>query len=117
MKNAIFFNPRCGNCRDTLELLEKRGVDVPVVEYLKEPPDVKTLKEVCGLLGMRPYDLVRQKEALFTELKLDSISPDDDARWYELLARHPVLIQRPIVVYEGKAAICRPPQDVLKILE
>jgi arsenate reductase len=116
MKNAIFFNPRCSNCRDTLALLKERGVDVPIVEYLKEPPDVATLKELCGLLGMRPYDLVRRKEPLFDELKLGAVKPDDDARWYELLTRHPVLIQRPIVVYEGKAAICRPPEDVLKIL-
>src|SRR5689334_10746150 len=65
MKDAIFFNPRCSNCRVSLELLKEHGIDVPVIEYLNEPPDIETLKEVCGLLGVRPHDLVRQKEAIF----------------------------------------------------
>jgi arsenate reductase len=116
MKNAIFFNPACSKCRQTRDLLEQRDVDVPVVEYLKEPPDERTLKEVCALLGVRPYDLVRRKEALFGELKLDKVAPDDDARWFKVLAAHPKLLERPIVVYNGKAAIGRPPENVLKIL-
>lgn len=116
MKNAIFHNPRCSKSRQALELLEKRGVAVPVVEYLKDPPDAKTLKEVCALLGVRPYELVRRKEALFAELKLAALEPDDDARWFKVLAGHPALLERPIVVYQGKAAIGRPPENVLKIL-
>jgi arsenate reductase (glutaredoxin) len=116
MKDAIFHNPHCSKSRATLKLLGERGVDVPVVEYLKEPPDAATLKNVCALLGMRPYDLVRRKEALFGELKLGSVKPDDDARWFKVLAANPALIERPIVVYKGKAALGRPPETVLKIL-
>ena len=116
MKNAIFHNPRCSKSRQALELLRKRKADVPVVEYLKQPPDAKTLKQVCALLGLRPYDLVRRKEALFGELKLGAVKPDDDARWYQVLAEHPALLERPIVVYDGRAALGRPPENVLKIL-
>ena len=116
MKNAIFHNPRCSKSRQTLELVQKRGADVPVVEYLKTPPSARELAEICTLLGMRPYDLVRRKEDLFGELKLGSIKPDDDARWYKVLAEHPALLERPIVVYKGKAAVGRPPENVLKIL-
>lgn len=116
MKDRIYHNPRCSKSRQTLALLEERGVTVPVVEYLKDPPDAATLAEVCKRLKLRPYDLVRRKEALFAELKLDRVSPEDDARWLQVLARHPVLLERPIVVYQGKAALGRPPEDVLKIL-
>jgi len=116
MKDAIYHNPRCSKSRETLALLQKRAPAVPVVEYLKAPPDVKTLKEICAALGMRPYDLVRRKEALFAELELDAVKPDDDARWLQVLAKHPVLLERPIVVRNGKAALGRPPENVLKIL-
>jgi arsenate reductase len=116
MKDAIFFNPRCTNCRVSLELLKEHGLDLPVIEYLDQPPDRKTLEEVCGLLGVRPYDLVRQKEPVFAELKLGEVRPDDDARWYQLLSEHPVLLQRPIVVHNGKAVVGRPPETILKIL-
>lgn len=116
MKDRIYHNPRCSKSRQALALLEARGLSVPVVEYLKDPPDAATLAEVCQRLKLRPYDLVRRKEALYAELKLDEVSADADARWLEVLARHPVLLERPIVVYRGKAALGRPPEDVLKIL-
>jgi arsenate reductase (glutaredoxin) len=116
MKDCIFHNPRCRKSRETLALLEGRGVDLPVVEYLKEPPATATLKEICKRLGVRPHDLVRRKEALFAELNLTKIPPDDDARWLGVLAGHPVLLERPIVLYKGKAALGRPPENVLKIL-
>jgi arsenate reductase len=116
MKDAIFYNPKCSNCRVSLELLKEHGLDLPVVEYLNDPPDEKTLKEVCKLLGVKPFELVRRKEALFDELKLDKVKPDDDARWYKLLSEHPVLLQRPIVVHDGKAVVGRPPENILKIL-
>jgi arsenate reductase (glutaredoxin) len=114
--NCILFNPRCNKCRQTAALLDEHGVEVPVVEYLKDPPSAAELKQVCKLLGMRPYDLVRRKEALFGDLKLSSVKPDDDARWLKVLAEHPELLERPIVVYKGKAALGRPPENVLKIL-
>lgn len=116
MKDAIYHNPRCSKSRETLALLESKGVKVPVVEYLATPPDAATLEEICKRLGLRPYDLVRRKEALFGELKLGAVRPDDDARWYRVLAEHPALLERPIVVYKGKAALGRPPENVLKIL-
>lgn len=116
MKDAIYHNPRCSKSRETLALVEKRAPGIPVVEYLKTPPDANTLRQICAALKLRPHDLVRRKEALFAELKLDAIEPDDDARWYKVLAEHPSLLERPIVVHKGKAALGRPPENVLKIL-
>ena len=116
MKDFILHNPRCSKSRQTLALLEARGVEVPVVEYLKHPPDAAMLKDICKRLGLRPYDLVRRKEALFGELKLGDKDPNDDGRWLQVLARHPELIERPVVVYKGKAALGRPPENVLAIL-
>jgi arsenate reductase (glutaredoxin) len=116
MKDAIYHNPRCSKSRQALALLQERGVELPVVEYLKHPPDEKTLAGICRLLGLRPYDLVRRKEALFGELKLGAVEPDDDARWLQVLARRPTLLERPIVVYKGKAALGRPPESVLRIV-
>lgn len=116
MKDCIFHNPRCSKSRQTLALIEAHGVAVPVIEYLKDPPDAATLKTICSMLKMPPYELVRRKEALFTELKLSSVAADDDARWLDVLARHPALLERPIVVYKKKAALGRPPDNVLSIL-
>lgn len=116
MKDAIFHNPRCSKSRQTLALLEARGAKVPVIEYLKTPPDARTLAEICKLLGIRPYDLVRRKEALFDEMKLSALRPEDDARWLQVLAEHPALLERPIVVRNGKAVVGRPPENVLRIL-
>lgn len=116
MKDFILHNPRCSKSRETLALLEQRGVQVPVIEYLKTPPDAATLKDICERLGLRPYDLVRRKEALFGDLKLGGLDPDDDSRWLGVLAKHPELIERPVVVYKGKAALGRPPENVLSIL-
>jgi len=116
VKGTIYHNPRCSKSRQTLDLLQNRGIDVTVVEYLKNAPDVKVLAQVCKLFGIRPYDLVRSKEALFDELKLGAVKTDDDARWLKVLAEHPSLLERPIVVYNGKAALGRPPENVLKIL-
>ena len=71
MRDGILHNPRCSKSRETLKLLRDRGVDLPVIEYLQTPPTKAELAEICRLLGVKPLQLVRTKEALFAELGLE----------------------------------------------
>lgn len=115
MRDQLLHNPRCSKSREALKLLQERGVDVPVVEYLEQPLNKAQLKELCALLGVKPVQLVRTKEALFEELGL-SVDKGSDASWIAVLAEHPRLMERPILVYRGRAAIGRPTENLLKIL-
>jgi arsenate reductase len=113
MSVTIYHNPRCTKSRQTLELLEKRGVKPRIVEYLKTPPDKAELKRLLKLLGKSPRELLRAKEA--KEVGLDKPGLGDD----EIIAgmvKHPIVIERPIVVKGARAALGRPPEAVLKIL-
>ncbi len=116
MKDCILHNPRCSKSRETLKLLQDRGLSLPVVEYLQTPPTPAELVEICRLLGVRPLQLVRTKEALFAELGLSRDNGYSDAQWIDVLAQHPKLLERPIVVYRGRAAVGRPPEQVLDLL-
>jgi arsenate reductase (glutaredoxin) len=115
MPIRIYHNPSCSKSRTTLAFLRERGVEPQVVEYLKTPPDEKELQELLDLLGMRPRQLIRRGESVYRELGLDD--PDlDDAALIRAMVAHPVLIERPIVVANGQAALGRPPEQVLAIL-
>jgi arsenate reductase len=112
---TIYHNPRCSKSRQTLALLEEKGVKPKIVEYLKAPPSVAELKRVLKKLGLSPRDIVRKGEAVYAELGLkDKDVSDDDL--IKLMAANPILIERPIVVSGGKAALGRPPEAVLKIV-
>ena len=112
---TIYHNPRCSKSRQTLALLEERGVKANVVNYLDTPPDATTLAAMLGMLKLDPRGLMRRKEAPYTELKLDDASLGD-AELIAAMIAHPILIERPIVVVGDRAAIGRPPEDVLNIL-
>ena len=112
---TIFHNPRCSKSRRSLELLEARGIKPNIVEYLKQPPSAAELKAILRKLGMRPRDLLRRGEARYAELGLEDRDLSDDAL-VELIVENPILIERPIVVSGGKAAIGRPPEKILEIL-
>lgn len=112
---TIYHNPRCSKSRQTLALLEERGVSPAVVEYLSDPPSKATLKRIVKMLGVRPIDLVRRREEPFKTLGLVS-KQDDDEAILNAMARHPILIERPIVIKGDKAALGRPPENVLEIL-
>jgi len=115
MSVVIYHNPRCSKSRQTLELLRSKGIEPEIREYLKTPPSVAELKELLALLDLEPRDLMRKKEAPYKELGL----ADDGKSAEELIAAmhaHPVLIERPVVVANGKAALGRPPEAVLEIL-
>lgn len=112
---TIYHNPHCSKSRQTLQLLKDQGYTPTIVEYLKTPPDETTLRQILAMLKLRPIDLVRQKEACFTELNLDAQREDDEAILRAML-EHPQLIERPIVIHNGKAIIGRPPEKVLTLL-
>jgi len=116
MSVTIYHNPRCSKSRQALQLLEERGINTHVVEYLKTPPHAADLKAILDKLGMKPRDLMRQKEVLYKKLKLDDPCLSDD-QLIQAMVDNPILIERPIVVTEdGKAALGRPPDKVLEIL-
>ena len=115
MSITIYHNPKCSKSRQTLELLVKQGIKPAINEYLKTPPTAEKIKEILKKLGYAPRDLMRKKEDAYTEHNLDnpSLSGDD---LIEFMMKHPVLIERPIVLANEKAAIGRPPEQVLEIL-
>ena len=116
MKDCILHNPRCSKSREALQLLRERGIDLPVVEYLQQPLGKDELRALCKLLGVKPLEIVRTKEELFGELGLAKDNGYSDAQWIDVLASHPKLMERPIVVYRGKAVVGRPPENVLRLL-
>jgi arsenate reductase len=112
---TIYYNPRCSKCRATLELLHERGIGTQVIEYLDTPPDDAELRRILKLLGLKPRELLRQGETVYRELHLDNPALGDDEIIAAMVA-HPILIERPIVIANGKATIGRPPERVLDIL-
>lgn len=115
MTVTIYHNPRCSKSRQTLALLEEKGVAPKIIEYLKTPPSAAELKAVVKKLGLTPHDIVRKGEARYAELGLKDRTMTDD-QLLALMAENPILIERPIVVSRTKAAIGRPPEQVLKVL-
>ncbi len=115
MTVTIWHNPRCSKSRQALALLRERGVDPRVVEYLKTPPAAGEIEAVLERLGMEPRDLMRRKEAAYRAAGLDD--PGLDRRQLvEAMAANPVLIERPVVLAQDKAALGRPPEKVLEVL-
>ncbi len=116
MSVTIYHNPRCSKSRATLKLLQEKGIEPRIVKYLETPPSAEELREIIRLLGLSsPRELMRRKEKEYKELGLDDPSLSDDAL-IEAMVKHPRLIERPIVIANGKAAIGRPPESVLAIL-
>ena len=117
MKSAmkIFHNPRCSKSRQTMQLLESNGINPQIIDYLKQPPSYDELAEVLDLLGLEPRELMRTQEKPYRENNLA-----DPALSREHLIRamieHPVLIERPIVVHNGRAVIGRPPEKILDLI-
>lgn len=116
MSVTIYHNPKCSKSRQTLELLDEHGIKPTIIEYLKSPPTVKELKEVLALLGLSPRALIRKKESIYAECGIGNPALTDD-ELIEFMVTHPILIERPIVLANGKAALGRPPSQVLEILD
>ena len=112
---TIWHNPRCSKSRQTLELLRGRGIEPTIVEYLKTPPTEAELTHALADLGMKPRDLMRKKESAYRELGLDDETLSE-AELVAAMASHPILIERPVVFVGRRAAVGRPPEDVLGLL-
>lgn len=112
---VIYHNPHCSKSRQTLELIRNRGIEPTVIEYLKTPPNKEELERILQLLGMSPRELMRRKEPEYREANLDDPGLTRETLILAMIQR-PKLIERPIVLARGKAALGRPPEKVLEIL-
>ena len=115
MNVKIYHNPRCGKSRQTLQLIKEQGIEPEIIVYLKTPPSAEELNDILQKLGMEPRDLIRKKEAEYKANGLDEETLDRQALINGMI-NHPILIERPIVLANDKAAIGRPPEAVLTIL-
>ncbi|MDE1334529.1 arsenate reductase (glutaredoxin) [Vibrio aestuarianus] len=116
MSVVIYHNPKCSKSRETLTLLEARNIEPEIVKYLDETLTVEQLKILYAQLGIEQVRaMMRTKEALYKELDLGNPSLSDE-QLFEAMVANPKLIERPIVVANGKARHGRPPEQVLKIL-
>ena len=114
-KIKIFYNPKCSKCRLTMDILNDKGVQTSVVEYLNTPPSGAELDEVLDLLSLEPRELMRKHEAPYNENNLDN--PDlNREQLIQAMIDNPILIERPIIINGNKATIGRPPEKVLDIL-
>lgn len=111
----IFHNPRCSKSRQTLALLEENGVQPEIIRYLETPPTAEELADILALLGLEPRELMRTKETLYKELDLANPALDRDAL-IQAMVDNPKLIERPIVISNGKAVLGRPPENVLDLI-
>ena len=111
----VYLNPNCSKCRLTMGILNDKGVDTTVIEYLDTPPDSNELTEVLELLGLEPRELMRKHEAPYKDNNLDN--PElNRQQLIQAMIDNPILIERPIVINGNKATIGRPPEKVLEIL-
>lgn len=115
MKATIYHNPMCGTSRKTLEILHNEGVDVTVIEYLKAPPTREELQAMYERAGITPREGLRAKEKIAEELGLNRHDVSDD-EILDAMMEHPILIQRPLVETEKGVRLCRPQEEVRKLL-
>lgn len=115
MQVKIYHNPRCGKSRDTLKLLKEQGLEPEIIEYLKTPPSAEELDAILNKLEMQPRDLMRKQEKEYKATGMDDPSLER-AALIDGMVNAPKLIERPIVLANDKAAIGRPPENVLAIL-
>ena len=113
MKVTIWHNPRCSKSRQTLKLLTDRGIEPEIVDYQKSPPNAEEISRVLALLSCKASDVIRKGEKIYKELDLANAS---ESELLAAMVKNPILIERPIVEVNGKAALGRPPENVLTIL-
>lgn len=112
---VIYHNPRCGTSRKVLQALQDAGLEVEVIEYLKQPLGRDALAKLIQDAGLSVREAMRSKESLYTELGLDHASVSDDAL-LEAMETHPILMNRPFVITEKGTRLCRPAEIVQEIL-
>jgi arsenate reductase len=114
-KVTLYYNPRCSKCREGLCMLEDKGIEVEIMEYLKTPPTEKELKDLLKKLGLKPMDIIRTKEPLFQE-KFKG-KKHTDVEGIKIMMKNPILIERPIAIEGNKAIVGRPPKNIFNILK
>ena len=114
-KVEIYFNPRCRKSRETLQIIREKDIEPEIHYYMDNPPSKEELSEVLRKMGRRPREIFRKSEPLYKNLGLKNKDLSDD-ELLECLRKHPVLIERPIVVKGQRAVLGRPPEDVKKII-
>jgi len=112
---TIYHNPRCSKSRAALALLQEHQAPLRIVEYLKDPPTRAELASLRKKLGLAPSEWIRKSESEYKAAGLDPKSPDD--KLLDAMAKHPILIERPIVVRGDRAVVGRPPERVLELLK
>ncbi|CUH23583.1 Arsenate reductase [Jannaschia seosinensis] len=113
---TIYHNPDCSQSRDALSMIRQTGIEPEVILYLETPPSRPELESLIAAMRIGPRDLLRRKETLYVTLGLDD--PDmPDERIIDAMAEHPVLIERPIVATPKGTKLCRPPEEVLTLLD
>tara|TARA_B100001250_G_scaffold384703_1_gene379792 strand:- start:13230 stop:13574 length:345 start_codon:yes stop_codon:yes gene_type:complete len=110
----IYHNPRCRKSRETLSIIQSNNCEVTIVEYLKNPIHKSELKNLIRMLNISVFDLIRKEEKIFKQNYKNQKLTEDEC--FDLLCRHPILIQRPIVVKDNAAILGRPPINVLDLL-
>ena len=115
MKVRIYHNSRCSKSRQTLEILKNKNCDIEIIEYLKVPMVLKELKDILSKLNYEPRDLIRKGEDIYKTENLANTSLTSNILMEKMIL-NPILIERPIVVFNDKAVVGRPPEKVLEIL-
>lgn len=115
MTVSLYHNPRCSKSREALKLLEEKGFSFETIKYLETPPSIETLKTILEKLAIPARDLMRKKEKVYKDLDLGNESQSEDDL-IQAMVNNPILIERPLLVTEEKAAIGRPPEQILEIL-
>lgn len=111
----FYHNPRCSKSREALKLLQERSAPLEIVEYLKTPPTIEELQQLCRALGVSPRQMMRSKEDDYVRLHLDDVSLEDK-HLLQAIHNHPQLLERPIAQLGDRAVIGRPPEQVLSLL-
>lgn len=115
MAVTVYHNPACGTSRAVLALLQERGVEPQVIEYLKTPPSRETVRELAGKAGVPIRALLRESAPPYAELGLADATLSDE-QLLDAIEQHPILLNRPIVVTAKGTALCRPKEKVLDLL-
>jgi len=115
MNIQLYHNPRCGKSREALQYLKDKGKEPDIILYLQNPPTFDELKELIRKLKINPTELIRKKEKIFIENYSSSLLSDDE--WIKVMTKHPILIERPIIISGNKAVIGRPKERIDEVIE
>lgn len=112
---TIYHYPRCKKSRDGLKYLQEHGIEPNIVKYLETPPSEEELRDLVDKLGVHPIEIVRRREQEYKDLNLQSKKEDTEAL-IKVMAEHPRLIQRPIVIKGNEAVLARPAEKIQELL-